>query len=140
MCAPPWAFPWDPRRGPHPEWLCKPYVEDGSASDSQISERWREKIYHLPHPCQPVRPGLEGENKEETITKVPLCLNHYILDLFVCTLAFSRFFGQNRVLSSFFEVHYMLQTYNKDRENIFRIKKTYLETKQAEMKKNNRWT
>lgn len=84
MCAPPWAFPWDQGGGRH--------IQSDHASlmlkmavllTTRPPNDWIEKIYHLSHPCQPPRHELEGENKEETITKIPLCLNHYLLDIFV---------------------------------------------------------
>lgn len=62
-------------RRQYPEWLWKTSVEDTVLLAAEVNGRKRPIIF------QPISPGLEWKNKQETMTKIPLCLNYCILDL-----------------------------------------------------------
>lgn len=88
--APPWAFPWHPMGWQHPEQLWEPYVEGSSASESRgpWMTGWKMPNTFLIFPT--CHPEFEWENKQETVTKIPLWLNYYILGLFVCTFTYYK--------------------------------------------------
>lgn len=81
ICSLPWAFSWDPWDGDiQNDW--KSSVEDSSAFGSPGEWLDRKEL-----PFNLISPGLEWENKQETMTKIPMCLIYGILDLFAVWLS-----------------------------------------------------